>query len=54
MLLYLDLNCFNRPFDDPNQARIAREAAAVFTVLQRIVEGVDQLVWSAVKEHSNA
>ncbi|ETX05978.1 MAG: hypothetical protein ETSY2_19770 [Candidatus Entotheonella gemina] len=30
MLLYLDLNCFNRPFDDQNQGRIARETAAIF------------------------
>ena len=36
MLLYLDLNCFNRPFDDQTQERIARETAAVFAVLERV------------------
>lgn len=36
MLLYLDLNCFNRPFDDQNQQRIASETAAVFSILQAV------------------
>ena len=54
MLLYLDLNCFNRPFDDQSQARIAHETAAVFAVLQRIIDGVDHLVWSDILDFENA
>lgn len=54
MLLYLDLNCFNRPFDDQRQERIAREAAAVFQILQRIVDGVDRLAWSDFLDLENA
>jgi len=54
VLLYLDLNCFNRPFDDQNQDRIARETTAVFSILQRIIEGVDRLAWSAVLDFENA
>jgi predicted nucleic acid-binding protein len=54
VLLYLDLNCFNRPFDDQSQDRIAREAAAVFSVLHRIVDGIDHLAWSAVLEFENS
>ena len=54
MRLYLDLNCFNRPFDDQNQARIVQETAAVFSILQRIVDGVDHLVWSAILDFENA
>lgn len=46
MLLYLDLNCFNRPFDDQQHARIAKETAAIFLLLERITEGLDQLAWS--------
>ena len=46
MRLYVDLNCFNRPFDDQGQERIRRETEAVFAVLRRIVEGTDTLVWS--------
>ena len=54
MLLYLDLNCFNRPFDDQSQDRIAQETAAVFVILQRIIDGVDRLVWSAILDFENA
>ena len=54
MLLYLDLNCFNRPFDDQSQDRIAQETAAVFAILQRIIDGVDQLSWSAILTFENA
>ena len=54
MRLYLDLNCFNRPFDDQNQARIVQETAAVFSILQRIVDGVDHLVWSVILDFENA
>jgi predicted nucleic acid-binding protein len=54
MLLYVDLNCFNRPFDDQSQARIARETEAVLSILQRIVDGVDQLAWSAVLRFENS
>jgi predicted nucleic acid-binding protein len=54
VLLYLDLNCFNRPFDDQNQDRIAQETTAVLVILQRIVDGVDQLVWSAILDFENS
>ncbi|ETW95719.1 MAG: hypothetical protein ETSY2_47700 [Candidatus Entotheonella gemina] len=54
MLLYLDLNCFNRPFDDQKQDRIARETTAVFAILQRIIDEVDSLAWSAVLDFENA
>lgn len=54
MLLYLDLNCFNRPFDDQGQQRVASETGAVFTILQRLIEGLDQLIWSDVLELENA
>ena len=53
MLLYLDLNCLNRPFDDQSQDLIAQETAAVFAILQRIIDGVDQLVWSAILTFEN-
>ena len=53
MLLYLDLNCFNRPFDDQSQDRIAQETMAVLSILQRIIDGVDLLAWSAVLDFEN-
>lgn len=54
MLLYLDLNCFNRPFDDQSHERIARETTAIFTVLQRIIDGIDHLAGSAIVDFENA
>ena len=47
MLLYLDANCFNRPFDDQTQKRIRQQAEAVLHVLQRILDGEHELVWSS-------
>ena len=54
MLLYLDLNCFNRPFDDQSQSRVAKETQAVFSILERIENGTDQLTWSAVLTFENS
>lgn len=54
MLLYLDLNCFNRPFDDQDQQRIALETAAVFAILQRLTDSLDELSWSEVLDFENA
>ncbi len=47
MVIYLDANCFNRPFDDQSQARIHQETEAVFRLLGRIETGEDKLAWSA-------
>jgi predicted nucleic acid-binding protein len=52
--LYLDLNCFNRPFDDQTQDRVARETEATLSILQRVIDGVDELVWSAVLDFENS
>jgi predicted nucleic acid-binding protein len=54
VLLYLDLNCFNRPFDDQGQVRIAEETQAVFSILQRVENGADEIAWSAVLTFENS
>lgn len=54
MLVYLDLNCFNRPFDDQSQLRIAEEIQAIFSILQRIDDGDDDLAWSAALTFENS
>jgi hypothetical protein len=53
MRLYIDLSCFNRPFDDQGQERIRLETEAVLFVLTRIVEGKDTLLWSWVISFEN-
>lgn len=53
MRLYIDLNCFNRPFDDQGQERIRRETESIYGILRRIVEGDDTLLWSWVLTYEN-
>jgi len=53
-LLSLDLHCFNRPLNDQSQDRMARETAAIVSVLQRIIDGIDHLAWSAIVDFENA
>lgn len=51
MRLYIDR--FNRPFDDQGQERIRAETEAVLSVLTRVVEGKDLLLWSWVMSFEN-
>ena len=53
MQLYIDLSCFNRPFDDQGQERVRLETQAVLLVLTRIVERKDTLLWSWVMSFEN-
>ena len=46
MLLYLDVCCFNRPFDDQTQERVRLESEAVLLILGRCQRGEWQLVGS--------
>ena len=45
MLIYLDLCCFNRPFDDQTQSRIRLETEAKLVIQQHVRDGRHQLVW---------
>lgn len=54
MRLYIDLNCFNRPFDNQRQERVRREAVAVFNILSRVLKGNDNLIWSWVLSFENS
>lgn len=45
-LLYLDLCCLKRPFDDQRQARVREEAAAVASLVSRAENGELDLVRS--------
>lgn len=46
MLIYLDMCCFNRPFDDQSQERVRLESEAVLLILDRCQRGKWQLVGS--------
>jgi len=45
MSIYLDLCCFNRPFDGQEQIRIRLESEAELEVQSRIRRGDLELAW---------
>ncbi len=51
MLIYLDLCCLNRPWDDQTQDRIRLETEAKLLLQERIRQGNARLVWSYALDH---
>ena len=49
-LIYLDYNCFQRGFDDPQQTRIQMEALACQEIFGRAERSQAKLVWSFMHE----
>ena len=47
MRLYLDMCCFNRPYDDQGSARIRLETEAKVLLQQKVRDAECGLVWSA-------
>jgi len=47
MRLYLDMCCFNRPYDDQTQARIRLETEAKMLLQQKVKGAECDLLWSA-------
>ena len=54
MRIYLDNCCFNRPFDDQQQARIRLEAEAKLFIQENIRVGGMELVWSYILDYENS
>ena len=52
--LYLDMNIYNRPFDEQMQVKIRLETIAIFSILQRIKSGDFALLWSFVIDYENS
>ena len=53
-IVYLDICCFKRPFDDAAQERVRREAEAVAVLLEAAGSGRVQLVRSPAHDFENA
>ena len=51
MRIYLDMCCFNRPYDDQTQMRVALEAQAKLHIQNRIPEGVYDLIGSYILDY---
>ena len=54
MRLYLDLCCFNRPFDDQSQTRVRVETDAKLELQAHVSTGKVELIWSYVLDYENA
>lgn len=54
MLVYLDICCFNRPFDDQSQLLIKLQTEAKLSVQDSIRQGSLCLAWSAIMDLENA
>lgn len=54
MLLYLDLCCFNRPWDDQTNDRVRLETEAKLLLQEGIRAGRAQLAWSYVLDYENS
>lgn len=48
MKIYLDLCCFNRPYDDQSQLRIRIETEAKIAIQQKIKDAECELLWSSI------
>lgn len=48
MRIYLDLCCFNRPYDDQSQVRIRIETEAKLALQQKIKDAECELIWSSI------
>ncbi|OAI14478.1 PIN domain protein [Methylomonas lenta] len=48
MKIYLDMCCFNRPYDDQTQSRIRIETEAKIVIQQKIKDGEHGLLWSSI------
>ena len=54
MLIYLDICCFNRPFDDQSDLIVRLQTEAKLYVQDMIRGGSLSLIWSAVMDLENA
>ena len=52
--IYLDLCCFNRPYDDQSQVRVRLETEAKLSLQDKVRSGTCELVWSAVLDLENS
>jgi len=52
--IYLDVCCFNRPFDDQTKVRIKLETEAKLEIQEKIRSGMFDLVWSYILDYENS
>ena len=53
-LIYLDICCFNRPYDDQLQPIIRLETEAKLLIQKEVLEGKLELIWSFILHYENS
>ena len=53
MRIYLDICCFNRPFDDQRQLRVRLESEAKLVIQEKIRAGEIELAWPYMMDFEN-
>lgn len=54
MRIYLDICCFNRPFDDQSDLIVRLQTEAKLHVQEMVRQGALDLVWSAIMDIENS
>lgn len=54
MKIYLDMCCFNRPYDDQSRPRIMLESEAKLRIQEAVRNGIYDLVWSYLLDYENS
>jgi predicted nucleic acid-binding protein len=54
MKIYLDICCYNRPFDDQSQMKIQLETVAKLHIQSVVRQNVYELVWSYMLDYENS
>jgi hypothetical protein len=52
--IYLDICCFNRPYDDQSQLKIELETKAKLYIQKLIEDGLVSLAWSYILDYENS
>jgi len=52
--IYLDICCFNRPYDEQSQLKIEIETKAKLFIQQLVVERKIDMVWSYILDYENS
>lgn len=52
--IYLDMNIYNRPFDDQAQVKIKLETIAVFAIFVMVKARKMNLAWSFILDYENS
>jgi len=52
--IYLDMNIYNRPFDDQSEVRVKLETIAVFSIMKNLRGKKYNLLWSFVLDYENS